>query len=138
MRLPAWTSLENLGVPMSHPRSAKGRGTAAPPGRDSVAVGRGPAPPGHCRARLGAGCPTRPTPVPLRLAGASGSPTFPALVGREPCAPIPGRHAKPGTAAPGSGGGRRGALGLTRSLGVSGASPRPAPGPSGSESGRLP
>lgn len=129
MCFPARTSSEKLGALFSHPRSVNKRRAAAPPGRDFIAVGSWPGAPGPRRARLGTELPTRPNPEPP---GAGGSATFPAPEGPAPCARIPGWHANPRTAAP------RRAQGLTRSLGLSGASPRPAPGPAGSESARLP
>lgn len=92
---PAWTSSGKFGVPFSHPRSVNRRRAAAPPGRDSLAVGSWPGAPGPRRARLGAGRPTRPTPESPVPAGAGGSPSFPAPEGQAPCARIPGWHANP-------------------------------------------
>ena len=117
-------------------RSKGGRGSAARLGAILPPWGRGRASPGPRKVRLGAGCPTRPTPAPRRRAresplsqpGWDGRSAFPSRAGTQ----------SPEQRPRGSGGRELGVLGLTRSLGVSGTSPRSAPGPSGSESGRLP
>lgn len=116
--------------------SKGGRGSAARLGAILPPWGRGRASPGPRKVRLGAGCPTRPTPAPRRRAresplsqpGWDGRRAFPSRAGTQ----------SPEQRPRGSGGRELGVLGLTRSLGVSGTSPRSAPGPSGSESGRLP
>lgn len=97
-----------------------------------LSVGSWPgAPRAPLRAELRTGCCTRRPRSHCAPAGARGPPTFPAL-GTEARALL----LRAGTQPPAGGPGR--ALGLTRSLGVLGASPRPAPGHAGSESGRLP
>lgn len=131
MCFPAWRSSEKLEVPFSHSRRVNRRRTAAPPGRDLVAMGSWP---GATRAQQGEarrGTSHQASPGAPVPRGAGASPTFPALgIGTMRYHSRLARN--PPNAAPGR------ALGLTRSLGVSGASPRPAPGPSGSESGSLP
>ena len=114
-----WKTSGSSNPRLPPPRAQQGRARiSSPPGGDTAPVGSWSCVPRAPQGEAWGGMSHQAHPcAPQARAGV---PTFPARVGRAQCVPIPGRHSKPRTAAPGiwgAGVGGAGTHAVSRGLG---------------------